>query len=298
MDITLTKWIEKHSEFSTLRNSFDEETTVEMILSTPINSLLKCVEGKKRPILSFMVQKMESDQELVEEELKDHLTCEKFYVKGETLMLESHLLPHYVAENNRPSYGEYTTQDLKSCFSYISKNLKVLDISSNHLVDKDFSPVVEFVTECMPNCREVNCKRNRFYGTGTDSNFMSELELLINLPSIEFINIANNQFATSINKDFFHNLQPIFCEKLIWIIEPVLDEPIWKQLAGNNNIEIIANTHRKYYHKKLTPVDKKPDFLPYKDSRLAWKTNLDDHWHTDNKMPSEEFYNFMMNTNK
>jgi len=126
-----------------------------------------------------------------------------------------------------------------------NERVKTIDLSNTNLVDYDIHTIVDLVMAC-PNCSVVNLSFNRF--RGGDFEFDQALKKLLHMEQIQFVDVTNNEFASSVKSDFFKFLDSGRLSRLIFVPPTWLDNGGWKTVIGGSYQLIVKSAHEKYYN--------------------------------------------------
>lgn len=132
-------------------------------------------------------------------------------------------------------------------------------MSSNQLLDSDFTKIADFV-KLFPACEVVDLSFNRFYGkdsSGLVSKDVDEaLVKILSLETVKFVCVIGNPMASVDRRDLFDRLQRSNVDlflKLIWVPSEWLKSGNWASMVGPdaNLQEKIRAAHRAFFERQL-----------------------------------------------
>ncbi len=151
---------------------------------------------------------------------------------------------------------------------FTSDHIVGLDLSKCDLLDADLA-YVRSALRVVPACKVVDLSTNRLYGRAhvpqfparvdvdpsvvAAQRFDEDLNAILAMPSVEFVDITNNVLATADRIDLYQSLPAGALLKLVWIHRRVLDEKKWwvQLIEGRPDEDVladdIAKQHAKYY---------------------------------------------------
>jgi hypothetical protein len=146
-----------------------------------------------------------------------------------------------------------------------------LDLSACDLLDADLA-YVRAALHVVPACRVVDLSANRLYGrqrvapfppparddidptTTAAQQFDADLNAILAVHSVDFVDITVNVLATADRIDLYQNLPANLLLKLVWIPQPFLAARKWALLIKGRPDEgvltdDIARQHVQYYER-------------------------------------------------
>jgi hypothetical protein len=146
--------------------------------------------------------------------------------------------------------GKTPMDEVATKFEQQMKEVEIVDLSANNLLDDDLPIVVALVERC-PRIQEIDLSNNRFHGYSKDTQPIVDkaIQALLSRSPPTSVNISGNPLATIDRKDLFASFSSTELSRLIWIPEPWLKGSGWNNMIPKEELqEIVRRTHEVLFY--------------------------------------------------
>jgi hypothetical protein len=122
-------------------------------------------------------------------------------------------------------------------------HIRKINVSSANVFDEDLVHIASLLELC-PECEILDLSNNRIRGAIANPVILK----MLTFPSLKYLDISVNAFASIERRDFFSNLTQVEFTKLIWIPNEWLSANGWHVLVRDDGLRVVVEAaHRDYY---------------------------------------------------